>query len=112
MKLFSIFSPMLAHRTHLGGLDRIVKAMRKDRRPGDGRETSSTASQGTRRRQPDISFTPEEFLIEEKVDGERMQVHMRFGGKSGLEEGKIEFKYWSRRGKECQSRPYVSRGSL
>lgn len=78
---------MLSHRTlnHVS-ITEIVKAMRKNRAPCD---PNAPISNGP------FDFTEEEFIIEEKVDGERIQLHAKLSTT-----GDVDFKYFSRRGKD------------
>lgn len=87
MKILQVFKPMLSHRTlNSVSLTEIVKAMRKNRAPPDPNATSADGP---------FDFTDEQFIIEEKVDGERIQLHAILS-----ETGDVQFKYYSRRGKD------------
>jgi ATP-dependent DNA ligase len=66
---------MLSHRGN-AGLSSILTDIASERRPEDPNEVIPT--------DPFLKqhyFTRNEFLIEEKIDGERIQIHVMGGGK-------------------------------
>ncbi|KAL8278487.1 hypothetical protein RQP46_009177 [Phenoliferia psychrophenolica] len=76
------FRPMLCHRNQRD-LFSIVKLMKQDRQPNEDPEAARAKSKAN----PDF-YTADEFMIEEKLDGERMQLH-KVGDR---------FSYYSRKG--------------
>ncbi|KAK4699162.1 DNA ligase 4, partial [Phenoliferia sp. Uapishka_3] len=65
----SVFRPMLCQRNQRD-LEDVVKHMRKERQPNADADAAALRS-----KDDEDFYTKEEFMIEEKLDGERMQLH-------------------------------------
>ncbi|BGP36353.1 DNA ligase (ATP) [Rhodotorula kratochvilovae] len=79
VKPMRVFRPMLSWRSQRNLAD-VVKMMRRGRGPRDMAQRALKPGE----------YAPDEFIIEEKLDGERIQMH-KVGSKYG---------YWSRNNKE------------